>query len=552
MALGRDAGAMAGRLERLAPPPGGAARSIYMVALGDSVLWGQGLREEQKFQTKLEKWIAANNPDRRPVHRWNFAHSGATIGSLRGLPSAYSGAGQMTAAVFGRLASANRPGRGMEDIPDFDPRMVRRAGGDSTDAAPPRPTGTRSDRKPIEPPAADRLGGEIPRTSPTLWRQLDLALETMRTGKDPRFDYGASPRIDPAEVDLVLLDGGANDVDFLGTILNTLRNRQTTYDYVHGIVYPRMKEYLPHVLRAFPSATVLMNTYYRGISWQSGPAVVAALVQFALAGGIARALLPALTGGAVASDQVQATIDRMDGFESAIKDAYTRVVAEQQQDAQRIRIVSPDFAPENAYGASRSFLFHIEEADPAENTRIRECDALLGQWFQDVGQTFVEGASHSNPVDTPLWVVCRDANTFHPNVAGANRYFERMRDSLQQAPPPFMRQSPQLRVVVNGTTTGDSKTVTVTALDPNTNQPVNATVRIAGVSGATGQALTFPAGCTAATDGGATEVVETPVGPGGRATRVAPRRPATRPPTASVTCSGTVSAPGYRDATFRY
>ncbi|HEX6059721.1 MAG TPA: hypothetical protein VFZ11_11980, partial [Gemmatimonadaceae bacterium] len=360
LGLGRGAGAMASRLERLAPPAGGAARNIYMVALGDSVLWGQGLREEQKFQTRIEKWIQANNPDRRQVHRWNFAHSGASIGSLRGLASAYGGTGQMTAAVFGRLASANRPGRGMEDLPDFDPRMVRGPGRDST-STPPRPTGTRSDRKPIEPPAADRLGGEIPRTSPTLWRQLDLALETMRTGKDPRFEYGASPRVDPAEVDLVLLDGGANDVDFLGTILNVGRNRQSTYDYVHGIVYPRMKAFLPHVMQAFPNATVMMNTYYRGISWQSGPAVVAALVQFALAGGMLRALLPAITGGAVASDQVQATVDRMDAFESAIQAAYGKVVAEQRE-PQRIRIVSPEFGPENAYGASRSYLFHVEEA----------------------------------------------------------------------------------------------------------------------------------------------------------------------------------------------
>ena len=540
MAFGRDAGAMTDRLERLATPSGAAPRPIYMVALGDSVLWGQGLDESQRFQTKVEKWIEANNPDRRQVKRWNFAHSGATVGSLRGLSSSHSGSGQMTAAVFGRLASANRGRRDMQDVPEFDPRLVRR---DSVRTEP-RPSGARSDRKPVEPADGDRLGGEIPRTYPTLWRQLDLALETVRTGKDPRFDYGGSTPISPADMDLVLLDGGANDIDFLGTVLNTARGGQATYDYVYGIVYPRMKAFLPTVLAAFPNARIVMNTYYRAISPLSSPVLLGGLV--AWAGATAMWNLPPIVRGELSPDHIRNAIDRMDGLERAVVAAYTRVRSE-QRDPSRIDIVSPDFGPEHAYGAPRSHIFHVSETDPAERVRHPECDALLGRWFEDIGQTFLDGTTTPR-ADTPIWLLCRDASTFHPNVAGADRYYQRIRATLEANPPAFMRATPRLRVVVNGTTAGDRKTVTVTAFDPNSGKPVNGTVKVAGVTGRTGAALSFDAAC-GTTAAAAAAPVEVPVGARGRGKRVVARPGAVkRPPV----CSGSVAAPGYLDGSFRY
>src|SRR5687767_3712045 len=83
------------------------ANPIYMVALGDSVMWGQGLADAQKFQTKIASWIQTTNPERRPVQRFNFAHSGATIGGLAGMPRSHT-TGQMTAAVFARTANSPR------------------------------------------------------------------------------------------------------------------------------------------------------------------------------------------------------------------------------------------------------------------------------------------------------------------------------------------------------------------------------------------------------------------------------------------------------------
>ena len=229
-------------------------------------------------------------------------------------------------------------------------------------------------------------------------------------------------------------------------------------------------------------------------------------------------------------------------MERAIADSY-RAVAKLAPD--RIHIVSPDFGPRNGYGAPQSFLFHIEEVDPAEPGRLRECDALLGKWFND---TFV--SPRVSLVDTPVWILCRDASTFHPNVAGANQYFVKIRDTLAQASPAFMRPLPKVRVVVNGSSSGLMKTVTVTAFDAQSGQPVNGTVSVGGVKGRTGAAISYRA--TACAEAGAPDAapkgapVTRPIG--GRAGRVGGA--AIADPTA--VCTGTVAVPGYADATFKY
>ena len=517
-------------------------RPIYMVALGDSVMWGQGLSDGQKFQTKIASWIQTTHPDRRPVQRWNFAHSGATLGGLKGLGTAsgHHTTGQVTAAVLGK-SSTTPLGAEFTDIPDFEPRgrLPRPTG---NDAAPP------SSGRPFEPSAGDTLGGEIPRSFPSLWRQLDIALETLRTGIDPRDAKGrATPKIDPADVDLVLLNGGANDVDFLATICNFERNAQQTYDNTRAVVESRMRAYLPNVLAAFPNATFVMPTYYHGISAQSTAAGLTPMVLLILRAVANVSLLAAVAGGTLAANQIPGLIARNDAMERAIADSYRALAATAPG---RIHVVSPGFAPANAYGASQSFLFHLEDIDPAEPIRKRECDVLLGKWL---GNVF--GGERNQLMDTPVWALCNDASLFHPNVAGANHYFMKIRDSLVKTPPPFMRGLPKIRVVVNGTTAGDTKTVTVTAFDAQSGTPVTGTVAVAGMSGQTGAAISYKATACSVEGGTAPDLGAGPGdGPVTRPTGARAGRAGTTPVRAAavVPCAGKVVVPGYAEATFRY
>jgi hypothetical protein len=389
--------------------------------------------------------------------------------------------------------------------------------------------------------AGDKLGGEIPRTYPTVWRQLDLALETLRTGRDARGIRSATlPAANPEEVELVLMDGGANDVGFLDVVLDPKRTTDQVRERVNSIIRPGIQAYLPAVLKAFPNATVVVTGYYRGLSDQSLHAQVAMLIEEGAKWGLANNGIFRIPQDKTANE-VRAAIARMAAFDDASNAVYRDVITQLGQG--RTLFASPEFAPENAYGAPQRLVFQLTDTDPAERIRNPECDKLLGEWAYG---TFVTGQTSTN--DTPWHLFCLDASTFHPNVAGARRYADKIISVLQQQRPTWLAAAvaaggsggtggsgtapaalKTMRVSVNGTTAGANKTVVVTAFDVATGQPIDGTISIAGATGRTGAPLTYSCG-------GETEVVV------GRRTI---RRPA-------PVCAGTVQVEGYRAMPFRY
>lgn len=59
--------------------PGAPVREFHMVVLGDSILWGQGLKEEHKIWYQVKTWLQENTG--REVRAKIEAHSGAVVGS---------------------------------------------------------------------------------------------------------------------------------------------------------------------------------------------------------------------------------------------------------------------------------------------------------------------------------------------------------------------------------------------------------------------------------------------------------------------------------------
>ncbi len=55
----------------------GSGPPYEMIVLGDSILWGQGLAEEQKSSTLVQRWLAEKLS--RPVRKRVYARSGATV-----------------------------------------------------------------------------------------------------------------------------------------------------------------------------------------------------------------------------------------------------------------------------------------------------------------------------------------------------------------------------------------------------------------------------------------------------------------------------------------
>lgn len=59
------------------PTPAPGNDTFHMLVLGDSIMWGQGLREEEKFSTRIKCWLQEKTQREVRVHV--EAHSGAVI-----------------------------------------------------------------------------------------------------------------------------------------------------------------------------------------------------------------------------------------------------------------------------------------------------------------------------------------------------------------------------------------------------------------------------------------------------------------------------------------
>ena len=70
------------------PPEAGAKNHLNMLVLGDSILWGQGLREQQKSWFRVKCWL--QNTTGRIVDVVVKAHSGAIVEGSPGQTQSYS------------------------------------------------------------------------------------------------------------------------------------------------------------------------------------------------------------------------------------------------------------------------------------------------------------------------------------------------------------------------------------------------------------------------------------------------------------------------------
>lgn len=339
------------------PEPGAPqGRPFEMLVLGDSIMWGQGLKEEQKFSYQVAEWIKARLPGIE-VHRHVFAHSGARI-----------------------------------------------KGDPVEDAKPPK-------------------HGEVPSHFPSIVAQL----ETARTAVFP-----LHPPLDPRSVALVLLDGGINDfgskviVNPDPTVGRAWVRRVTREKCVD-----RMKALLPRVVRVFPNARIVITNYFQIVSERSDMVYLWELLRFwnLVGGGInamSEWLRTKMSDQSLAFHQESTT-----GFREAVASVAWQVAAtgkrppirrtvleidRMEHAHRRVALAEVPFGPENAYGAPDTFLFYVNEPDPAASVRKPACMAQV----------------HNASPELPN---CLLAATGHPNTRGARAYARAIQGVLEQWVP---------------------------------------------------------------------------------------------------------------------
>lgn len=177
-------------------------RPFRMLALGDSVMWGQGLLEANKFSYQVKRWLEQEKGI-AGVDLQVKAHSGATITK--------------------------------DNEKDKDPKWLC-------------------------------MDGEINRSNPTITKQVSLAAQ-----------HYCGEKIPPEDVDLILLNGGINDVDKLKFLRVTtrvaqIRNMASEYCDVE------MRKLLHYVASTFPNARIIVTGYFPLITCSTPPATIPDLI----------------------------------------------------------------------------------------------------------------------------------------------------------------------------------------------------------------------------------------------------------------------------------
>lgn len=336
------------------------ARPLNMLVLGDSISWGQGLKDEHKAWHLTQTWL--KEATGRDVRERIEAHSGAVIGS-----------------VEERRASSNAP-----------------------------------------------LDGEVNRAVPTVNEQIDEALKSYA---------------DPAQVDLVLVDGCINDVD-----ARRLLNAVNTPDEIHRSAEAKcgalFESLLQRITNSFPGAHIIVTGYFPIISEETTN-------DFFMRALAKRLYTPAAGASRLNDKELRARLIAI-SKEWYQASNHWLAVAAGKIDAQlaangsrrRVLFAPVSFLPEHSFRARESRLWGFDAsflrkllvvltlgkvALRTNDERRNQRDASCKQIFRPApGET-----KGDKTVRESRLMLCRIAAIGHPNRKGAVMYAEAINSQLR-------------------------------------------------------------------------------------------------------------------------
>ena len=328
-------------------PRSAAPQAIRLACFGDSLMWGQGLRPEEKFARRLWDALqptenAAAMPRPAADQLMMRAHAGAEIGAT---PQRASGG---TSWWSGLLRAG------------FGPRAV---------------------------PAwlAPHLAGEIAAAPPTVLQQIAA------------FDG------DPALVDLVLVNGGGNDIGVFW-YMNPATSLAALQQRIEQVCCHDLGRVLLHVAEQFPNACIVVPGYMQSLSAATEKGLAAgsggALVR--LIGRLGRPLLDRVFERNVffreeTARQLRRAVQTANPAGPHDTDEAARLAAMNE----RLMFADVDhFSQENAANGNHAWVWGIDTSSCSPQDALREfrrgACARFGHW------------------STPYW-----ASVGHPNALGA-------------------------------------------------------------------------------------------------------------------------------------
>ncbi|MDX6304945.1 MAG: hypothetical protein QOI77_1914 [Blastocatellia bacterium] len=374
-------------------------RPFRMLVLGDSVMWGQGLSDEHKFSYLLRQWICEQRNNRScPDQEDVQIHVEAHSGAL--------------------IAKPEKDNQKKEED-----RFTRNV-------------------------APVRYPGEVNNYYPTVWGQVDLARR-----------YYADNSIPPEDVDLILVNGGINDMGALRILAPKLLGflAGNINDFAKKYCEDDMKLLLDKIANTFPRARIVVPGYFPLVSLQTPENFLMDTIGFLFLGKkekateeeaasprneVAVAQKPSKSlvhmanrsrDWTVASNAaLAAAVKSFNSSRAAMPAAGNNSSAPADPFARAI-FVPVLFTDDNAYAAKSALLWKLVRRSPdavlecADTNRLK--DLIANDELQTKRGCMCAEAGKKNDI------ICLRGGAFHPNVQGAELYFRSISNELERIWP---------------------------------------------------------------------------------------------------------------------
>jgi lysophospholipase L1-like esterase len=353
-------------------------RPFEILTLGDSVMWGQGLLDDDKYSHKIREWLETTKfQGKREVNLHVKAHSGATITDI-------------TEKGFEPLKYYNG------EINISTPNIMQQA--DDAVACFNRPT-------------TDKCFAEIP---------------------SARLNYYGGNPITPQNIDLILVNGGINDMG-AGKILIPNFHINAIKNAAKAFCETAMTGLLKKLADQFPNARIIVPNYFPLVSTSSDPTeVYKAIVQAFGANPFTDYVLKVFgilklpvfdqyhfIRNFIAKRSSTWVAESNDHLSRAVKNLneLKPFKTASGNNENRAFFVKAPFGKANAYAADKTFLWRLTENVKVDDDRFADREAICKD-------KKVEGLNQFERF------VCRRAGLFHPNKDGADAYYEAIRAEL--------------------------------------------------------------------------------------------------------------------------
>jgi hypothetical protein len=331
-----------------------------VVAIGDSVVWGQALQHEDKFVTQVYEELTGERFPERNLK----AHSGAIIGAdgpVRGVEQEYGPIGTRT---------------GRHEKPSDGPTILQQL-----------------DRLPYDYLAHDGFGSDLQRED------------------DRAYDRAA-------DVDLVFLDGGINDVG-ISAITDVFESREDFAEVIEQHCYVDLSTLLKRTRRKFPNATIVVTSYFPFVSHESDLKLKELVALGALVVGLILSPLAGIAAFLFGSSKRRRLLEGVLFFNRHQLAGVRRAVAEQRRvdDGPGIVFATPRFRPKNSANAPEAWLWPVREGTIPTG---------------GIGNPEIAELRHAVCDATDSGIACKKAATCHPNPDGADAYTAAILEGLEE------------------------------------------------------------------------------------------------------------------------